>query len=450
MGQREGVLDDSRGPQFNTSMVVQLSKEYAKADTISVEVMNSLARQASFQVQDFTPKQLVQLISNLATMMHQHGQSRGDADDAEDADENRVRVPSRLLDEGATRIAGAVAVNGLATAEIVQATFAYTLAGSYSRQLFDTSYRCLLGLPALEDPTLTCMSCMEESQAAAADGDAAAAAADDDDVCIVEDVSLSDLNHTDLYRLAWAFAVARTQDERHRAVRDVPLLNALAEQVRQQVQEVPTSLIVALLAVFSSIPHYEPRLYNEAAVVLWRRLVREEEEEKEGSSNERVAQHTGLTLGQGLSVIRSYSRVQHTHSTQLLLAIMQWIVEGGRLEQLGSVELLDLATAMTKTSAISLPLMKAVLGKADRTGALSNLVGRAEALRGSGIRSRVRFSPPQLLELARVIAAVQHTDPPFFEVALRAILQSVNMSNLEEDLAYLSDHCGSTQDGLKK
>lgn len=60
-------------------------------------------------------------------------------------------------------------------------------------------------------------------------------------------------------------------DERHRAVRDVPLMESLAEMLRPRLVDSPTASIVGLLTIFSSIPHYEPRFFEEAAKVLLQR-----------------------------------------------------------------------------------------------------------------------------------------------------------------------------------
>ena len=159
------------------------------------------------QVRDLSPGQLVQVIAGLASIQErlQQSSSEGDA--------TTTPLPPPLMQEGGRLLARAIARQQLPAREIVQVVSAFVQQGLFPRPLFDAACRCFLELPPLEGAAddEACGSCQEASASASSSSSTDAVPSsliNEDGPCITYDVSISDLDPQDLFRLAQAFTSA--------------------------------------------------------------------------------------------------------------------------------------------------------------------------------------------------------------------------------------------------
>ena len=93
-------------------------------------------------------------------------------------------------------------------------------------------------------------------------------------------------------------------DERHRAIRDVLLLDGITKCFISKLQEVPGPLLIHTLATLATIPHYDLVLYDETAAQL---LLRR------GSSGAggRAMTEPSLGVADAVTAILAFSKVKH-------------------------------------------------------------------------------------------------------------------------------------------
>ncbi|GAX75703.1 hypothetical protein CEUSTIGMA_g3146.t1 [Chlamydomonas eustigma] len=368
------------------------------------------------------------------------------------------------------KLSSAIAHQKLRAEDIAEMMWEFAQHGQFPRGLFDAASRSLVGLPPLEE-SLLCLTCSE-----ADDEDTPCGTTADDEA--VHHVTLDCLQPEDLYRLAWAFTGAWLHDERHRAIRDVQLMDGITKALSLQIQDASSALLVHSLAILAEIPHYDPHLYDlTASVILSRGHLMKSLDELLSCRDDEVAdtEHSQdikspLSCGSSGSVavclgdadvllaVKAYSKVQHRNSPKFMSAAFHRVHQIAH--ELPSEQLLAMATAMNRTGFCHNALMKFIIVDADGTAdpqllgdSYSSMAPAVDVSHERQLSNRVvKYTPTQLLELSRAIASVQHNDPVYYDKALRAILKSVNLAQLQQDLdRELSDNCGSTTpDGIKK
>ncbi|KAG1656128.1 hypothetical protein FOA52_007827 [Chlamydomonas sp. UWO 241] len=444
-------------------LLLQQSEPAARDIEGGAGVAVAVTRMVAERAPEFSASKLLQAVHSLARLRTEAGNT------AEPASVPLPGLPPSLLSAGADRLADAVNARVLSAEQVAMATWTYAVFGAAPRRLFDAACRCLIGLP----PTPGDMLFIPGGTVTGVTGGGT--------VTGVTGGTLRDLGHEDLARVAWAFAVARFQDERHRGIRDVGLFNAVAQEtrerlttVRERLTTMPSATLVRLLSTLAAIPHYEPRLLDEAADVLVLRSRGGRAAMTAGSEQVQPAEVLGM--GEVLSLVRLYAKQEHRRSKGLLLMLFQRAAQA--LPQLPPGSMLDLVQAMISTGCSHPGLLRSIVCAADRTGTLAGaaLQGQPTAATGpspdagtqqqeaqqqqqqqqaqqqdQGQRAAATaFNVAQLLELARAIASLQHLDPSFYATALPAILRSVHHAHLATELSSLSVHCGTSADGVPK
>jgi hypothetical protein len=132
-------------------------------------------------------------------------------------------------------------------------------------------------------------------------------------------------------------------DERHRAVRDVQLLDGITNALSLQIQHSPSALLIHTLAVLAEIPHYDPHLYDlTASVALSRGHLKRPSATGLGTTSSTLleadaADEQGITSGRSLPgskftaatplsdgdvmlAVKAYSKMQHRNSPTFMSA----------------------------------------------------------------------------------------------------------------------------------
>jgi len=231
-------------------------------------------------------------------------------------------------------------------------------------------------------------------------------------------------------QIAWAYAQVRPQDAPHRVVQDKPLLYIQAEVMRDHVKQahattslqheelsdsaLPPRILINFLLSYANLSHQVAELFSEAGLYL--------------ADNIRKCSSQDLVIA-----AYAYSRVKHS-SPKLMQAIGDVAIEV--LPQLDDEDLVYLASAGPATQTYHEGLMQHILGR---------ILHATESSPEPTVDATV------LLDLARVVASVQHHNPEYYGPTLDQLLLAVNKTYNATDIESMSQHCGATDiNGLQK
>eukprot|EP00195_Chlamydomonas_chlamydogama_P010281 CAMPEP_0202891478 /NCGR_PEP_ID=MMETSP1392-20130828/1525_1 /ASSEMBLY_ACC=CAM_ASM_000868 /TAXON_ID=225041 /ORGANISM="Chlamydomonas chlamydogama, Strain SAG 11-48b" /LENGTH=557 /DNA_ID=CAMNT_0049575239 /DNA_START=228 /DNA_END=1901 /DNA_ORIENTATION=+ len=420
-------------------------------------IVPDLVKQATFKIYDFKPQELVQLLTALA---------KGPSPSA----------PEMLL-EGAHSQLTLYISRGLLKggADLTQALWALARLGSYNRAVFDAAKRRLLALPPAAAGTGACCGGLgtaatgSTASASSLDGDDASdgsssGGADGSNAARAEDGEgggggapaferedvVQSMDGSELARLAWAFVTVRQQDERHRTLHDVPLLNTIVDRAHRILSSFNPHDLITLLAAYSSVPHYELRFYHDAATALLGSLSGGSSSSAGGADAAAAGQEGGLSKADVIAAAWAYARVQHRASKPFVEALLSEALK--YTSQYEPEELLHLARTMTSTGAFSDPLMRYIVQRAVtcHVGSTDTAAGKG-SVNGSAALAMPLFDAVQLLELARILATVQHHNTEFYSSAQADVLRAVNDAYMAVDIEEQTTYCGCTDpNGLQK
>ena len=107
-------------------------------------------------------------------------------------------------------------------------------------------------------------------------------------------------------------------DERHRAVRDVLLLDGITKCLTSKQHQAKSQLLIHTLAALATIPHYDPSLYEDTA---YQAMLRREGQDSAPSE-------PPLSVEDAVTAILAFSRVRHRgRNGRLFLTEMMRMVE---------------------------------------------------------------------------------------------------------------------------